>query len=232
MIRAGCCLLAILAVLPVASVISGILTLKSGDLRVSLWAGFILWAAGTGSFLSFTSSTSVAQFEGLQVLFGWGLGLVYPSITVLGQVGQPDELHTVAINLVYFFRTLGGALGVAIGGTIFQNRWQTLVDRRIANGDISPTNAIRGQDAEAAFDSISGFPANVARTYRLIYGQSLKPVWYTCMALVLVGLATTLVIRPTNLNKGYTSNQRLKEKPAKTAESSPEENMPDTATEA
>lgn len=229
MIRAGCCLLATLAVVPIASVASGVLTLKTGDLRVSLWAGFVLWAAGIGSYVSFTSSTSVANLEGLQVLFGWGLGLVYPSITVLGQVGQPNELHTVAINLVYFFRTLGGAIGVSIGGTIFQNRWQTLVNRRIANGDIPLADVIRGQDAEAAFDSISRLPADIVRIYRLIYGQSLQAVWYTCLALVLAGLLTTLVLRPTNLNKGYTSNQRLQEKATKTTESSPKKTGRDAA---
>lgn len=221
MLHAGTCLLASLVTVPAAATISGVLSVKLHDIRLSLWIGFAMCAAGMGAFASFTSETTAASTEGIQVLFGFGLGLIYPSVTILSQVGQPDELHTIAMNLVYFFRTLGATLGVSISGTILQNRWNTLVDRQAVIGDIDMARLIRGQDALTAFDSIAMLPQGLVSMYRQVYGESLQAVWYTCMSLLLVCWLASLTLKPTNLDRGHTSSQRFQERREKPISNSP-----------
>lgn len=53
------------------------------------------------------------------------MGLLFPSIALATQSSVPQKEVAVAATLVLFFRSFGQALGVAIGGTILDNRMRS-----------------------------------------------------------------------------------------------------------
>lgn len=59
---------------------------------------------------------------GLRIFSSIGGGLLFPVPLFAAQVNQRDKDVGIATSLVAFFRSLGQAFGVAIGGVIFQNQ--------------------------------------------------------------------------------------------------------------
>lgn len=82
---------------------------------------------GTSIQLLGTLATIVAVFpsvHGLFALFGWlvagfGIGVVYPALTVHGLSITPPEEHGMASSALSLADTMGGALLVAWGGVVF-----------------------------------------------------------------------------------------------------------------
>lgn len=76
-----------------------------------------------------------------------------------------------------FFRSLGQAFGVAVGGVIFQNQWETEVARRIGDGSIPVGYRVESGEAEMAYAGlITGVPESVREAYRWVYSDSLRMV--------------------------------------------------------
>jgi MFS family permease len=109
----------IMAGLIVSSVLGGRLVSRTGRYKRFPVAGL---AVGTLAYLAMawavSHGTPANTFDALLVVLGLGLGLVMPNITTAVQNAVDQRDVGVATATLGFFRSLGGALGVAISGTI------------------------------------------------------------------------------------------------------------------
>lgn len=89
----------------------------------------VLVAIGSGLFSTLTVTTSTAKWIGFQVLtgFGRGCGLQIPIIAI--QNALPESQNSVAMSLVVFAQTFGGALILAVSDTDFTSSLM----KRLAN---------------------------------------------------------------------------------------------------
>jgi EmrB/QacA subfamily drug resistance transporter len=103
----------------VSSVVGGRLVTRTGKYKRFPVAGLGL-AAPVYAAMAWAAETGVSAnwFDGLLVLLGLGLGLVMPNVTTAIQNAVPVRDVGVATSTLGFFRSLGGALGVAVAGTI------------------------------------------------------------------------------------------------------------------
>jgi hypothetical protein len=110
-----------------------------------------------------------------------------------------------------FFRSLGQAFGVAVGGVIFQNQWEVKVAKRIADGSIPSAFRVGSEEAEVAYGVIKTFPDAVQESYRWVYSDSLQMAWVVMTVISAVGLLASLWARDESLDKGGSSRQGFRE---------------------
>jgi EmrB/QacA subfamily drug resistance transporter len=108
------------------SVISGqILSRAGGHYRIQGVFGLAMMAAGMGLMSTMTVETSYATAVAYIVLLGFGLGNTMPLYIIAVQNAVPYSVMGIATSSTAFFRQIGGALGLAILGSIVTNRFQS-----------------------------------------------------------------------------------------------------------
>jgi EmrB/QacA subfamily drug resistance transporter len=117
--RAGLMLAPMMGGVIVASVTGGRLVSAFGRYKIFPIIGLIM---GTGSFLTLAWAAFTSQptwlIETALVALGAGLGLVMPNLTVAIQNSVERTAMGAATSVSSFARSLGGALGVAVAGTV------------------------------------------------------------------------------------------------------------------
>ncbi|BGP36741.1 hypothetical protein JCM10449v2_000643 [Rhodotorula kratochvilovae] len=89
--------------------------------RPSFTVGFLFWFAGQAGQIAFARSTSKGVIIGVLLVQGMGIGATLQSTLVLAQVSGPSEDRAVVTGARNFARSLGGAVGLAVGNTLVNN---------------------------------------------------------------------------------------------------------------
>jgi hypothetical protein len=120
-LKSGLLLLPFIVPGALAGAACGLIMHKTGQFREIMWVGTVLLCLGTGLFISFDASTSIARTIAFLVIGGLGSGVLFeaPLIAVQSQVAQGDV--ATATSTLSFVRNMALAISVVIGGTIFQN---------------------------------------------------------------------------------------------------------------
>jgi MFS family permease len=107
----------------VFSIISGQIVSRTGKYRILAIVGQIIIAIGI--FLLSTMAIDVPwwQTAAYMVVMGIGLGIAQPLYTLIVQNAFPQERLGVVTSATTFFRSIGGTIGVAVFGTIVNNRF-------------------------------------------------------------------------------------------------------------
>ncbi|ODM18661.1 hypothetical protein SI65_05278 [Aspergillus cristatus] len=103
------------------SVIAGILMTHTGRYRWCLWTGWPLTTLASGLLILLDSDTKTAVWVILLIIAGVGHGfLLGPGLFAAQATCSQDDV-AVATSVYSFLRSFGMCLGVATGGTMFQN---------------------------------------------------------------------------------------------------------------
>lgn len=103
------------------SIIISLMTSRLGRFRWSIWSGWVLATIGCGLLHYLKQDTKTAVWAVILAIFGIGHGMLLTSVNVGIQAIVDVEDAGSAAAMYAFMRTLGMSLGVAIGGTVFQN---------------------------------------------------------------------------------------------------------------
>ncbi len=110
----------------VASIISGqLLSCAGGHYRLQGAVGLAIMALGMFLLSRITVETSYVRAVVNIVLVGFGLGITMPLYTIAVQNAVPYALLGIVTSASNFFRQLGGAFGLAIFGSIMNNRFSS-----------------------------------------------------------------------------------------------------------
>jgi EmrB/QacA subfamily drug resistance transporter len=106
------------------SITSGqILSRTGGHYRLQGIAGIAIMALGMGLLSRMTIDTSYTIAVVNIVLTGFGLGITMPLYTIAVQNAVPHTLLGVATSSTAFFRSLGASVGLAVLGSVINNRF-------------------------------------------------------------------------------------------------------------
>jgi EmrB/QacA subfamily drug resistance transporter len=107
----------------VLSIISGQIVSRTGKYRILAIVGQIIIAVGM--FLLSTMAIDIPTWQTAiyMVIMGIGLGIAQPLYTLIVQNAFPPQRLGVVTSATTFFRSIGGTVGVAIFGTIVNNRF-------------------------------------------------------------------------------------------------------------
>lgn len=102
-----------------------------GHYRIQGLIGIAIMAAGMALMSRMTADTSFAQAVGSIVVMGLGLGITFPSFTISVQNAVPHNLLGVVTSATQFYRSVGGALGLAVLGSFMASRFASKLNESL-----------------------------------------------------------------------------------------------------
>lgn len=193
-----------------ASVIVGIVVSITGRYRWALWSGWLLTILGTGLLYLMDVDTTVVQWIFLNLVVGLGTGVLFPAMAF--SIQSAVEVKHIAFGTAFFsfFRAFGQALGIAVGGSIFQNQIKSKI---MAYPLLAPMAEQYGNDATSLVSIIQGMQPGDARDQLMqAYADSLKTVWIVMCALAATGGVTSIFVKAYSLDQVLVTEQGFNHK--------------------
>lgn len=100
--------------------------------RNQLAAGMAIITGGFALMTTMGTGTTQAAVTAYMVVTGFGLGLVTPTLTIAVQSAFPATRRGVVTSATTFFRSIGGALGIALMGAVMNSAAAGAIIRRTA----------------------------------------------------------------------------------------------------
>ena len=94
-----------------------------GHYRIQGLIGIAIMGTGMVLMSRMTADTSYVQAVASIVVMGLGLGITFPSFTISVQNAVPHNLLGVVTSATQFYRSVGGALGLAVLGSYMASRF-------------------------------------------------------------------------------------------------------------
>ncbi|KAL8651755.1 MAG: hypothetical protein Q9226_004560 [Calogaya cf. arnoldii] len=188
-----------------ASIVIGILITVTGRYRWAIWSGWVLTVLGTGLLYLLDVDTSTVSWIFINLVGGLGMGMLFPSMAFAIQASQTNEDLAFAIAMFSFFRAFGQAIGVAVGGTVFQNQMKS---KLLSYPALASMAEEYSKDASGLVQIIKSMQDDVVkRNLQQAYADSLKVVWATMCGLGAVGLILSLGTKGLDMNKPLETEQ-------------------------
>ncbi len=166
------------------ALISGqLLSRAGGHYRLQGMFGLAIMASGLVLLSRMTAETTYAAAIRNIVLTGFGLGITMPLYTIAVQNAVPYEVLGVATSSTAFFRSIGGTIGLAVFGSVMNNRFaaefinglspaaKSIIPPERLNALAHNPQALVSVEAQAQLKSILG---NVGAQGANVFGQVLS----------------------------------------------------------
>lgn len=139
----GLLLLPMMAGLMLTTIVSGLLIAKTQRYKIYPIVGTAVTVVGMLWLTTLQGNTPLWVVCAMLFVFGFGLGLIMQVVVLVVQNAVPvDEIGT-ATSTNNYFREVGGALGVAIFGTIFTNKLAENLTTVFTEAGANPEQAAR-----------------------------------------------------------------------------------------
>lgn len=119
------------------AIIAGLAVTKTGRYRWTIWTGWALTTLGMGTLIIWKVNTNLPTIIFTLLVGGIGLGFLFTSLLYQVQSAAKPKDVSFAAALFSFFRAFGQAVGVAIGGSIFQNQMKKNLASTVLAGQAS-----------------------------------------------------------------------------------------------
>jgi len=192
-----------IALLP-PSVVVGALITRSGRFRWAIWSGWATVIVSTALLIILSAKTPTYGWALLFIPIGLGHGLVLMSLNFGIQAMARERDGAYAAAMYTFLRTFGMCLGVAIGGTVFQNMLRTHLRNAGLNEDIA-------RDAEAFITVLKHMDATrfPVEQYRQAYAASLRNVFEVLTGIAALGGVMSAFISHADMDRALDSEHVL-----------------------
>ena len=167
------------------SVISGRLITRWGRYKVFPVAGTAIMSVGLLLLGQLSEDVSVWRTSMDALLLGLGMGMVMQVLVIAVQNSVDYEHLGVATSGTTLFRSIGGALGVALFGAIFANGLQAHLAGVLPAGAVIPSDPA----------SIAALPPNLRADFTGAVIAALQPVFVVAAGVVALGFVLTLLLR-------------------------------------
>ncbi|KAJ9309632.1 hypothetical protein DTO217A2_922 [Paecilomyces variotii] len=191
-----------------SAMITGILITWSGRYRWAIWLGWAIATLGMGILCIVDVNTSIPGWIFLNLVPGLGLGILFPSIGFAVQASATPKNLSIAVAMFSFFRAFGQAIGVAIGGVVFQNRMH---DNLLGYPALAPLADAYSKDAAGLVQVIKNMPDGPDKSdLKQAYTDSLRIVWAVSCAICGVAGLFSLLTQKYDLNRALETSQGLR----------------------
>lgn len=184
----------------IASVIAGNMVTRTGRYRVYPILGTAVMTAGIVLLGTLDGASSRFESSFYMVIVGVGLGLTMQIIVLATQNEVPWGDLGVATSAVNFFRSIGGAIGVALVGAVFASRLSAAV------GDIVPGGGALDPS------QVKALPPGTRTAYIDRFAEALSGTFWFVAPLLAVSVLLALALRESTLRESvHTETQLLVE---------------------
>jgi EmrB/QacA subfamily drug resistance transporter len=178
-----------------ASVGAGQVVTRTGHYRVFPIIGMGVAAFGMFLLSTLGTTTSLVTSGVYMTVLGIGIGLVMQIMILATQNEAPVDDLGVATSSVSFFRAVGGSVGVAIFGALFNHG---LADKlgSASSVDLTP-------------EQIQALPANQYNQIADAFATSITGVFKVAVPIVLIGFAITWLLRESPLRTASANARKM-----------------------
>ncbi|CAG7932952.1 unnamed protein product [Penicillium olsonii] len=190
-----------------SGMVVGILITVTGRYRWAVWLGWILSTIGIGLMCLIKANTSILGWIFLNIVPGLGLGILFPALGYAVQASSEPENLAIAVAMFSFFRALGQAIGVAVGGVVFQNRMLNNISKYPA---LAPMASAYSKDAAGLVRVIKSMADGADKSnLKDAYTDSLRTVWIVCCGVSGVAMLLGFLTEHYDLDRALETNQGL-----------------------
>lgn len=188
---------------------TGVLVAVTGKYRPAIWTGWALSVLGAGLFYLMDVHTSVVQYVFLNLPYGIGMGILFPATSFPIMAANLEKDQAFAVSMYTFVRSFGQAIGVAIGGVIFQNQMRK---KLLAYPLLADRAGAYSQDAAGLVRILKNMPDDLAKLQlRQAYADSLKVVWLVLCGLCAAALFLSFFIEEISLDRELETEQGFRD---------------------
>lgn len=179
---------------------------RSGRYRWAIWSGWVAIIASTALLIILYYDTPTYAWILLFLVIGPSQGLVLTSLNFSLQVLAKESDAGYAASMYSFMRAFGMCLGVAIGGTVFENRLAVHLATRALDTAVA-------RNASAFILTMKTMPNNQTLVlYRQAYAESFRNCFEVLVAVAVLGTLSSLLIRHESMDRVLNSEHVLDEK--------------------
>lgn len=183
------------------SIVAGKAITKWGRWKVFPLVGMLMVGAGAFLLSTMSSSTSLGAICGYTMIFGAGLGLTMQVLILAVQNDVERRDLGIATSSSMFFRSMGGAVGVAMFGAIISSRLTTEIPRMLAERGIKLPSADGLKSQLGTPDEIAMLPEPIRSIIRDGFTLGLDRVFLVLVPMILLGFIAMLIVREVPLRK-------------------------------
>lgn len=141
--RSGILILPITLTQALVGIATSVVVHQTGRYRELIWAGVVLLTIGNGLYINLSTTTSIREIIGFEIVAAWGAGMLFqPPLIALQALVEPEDTATATATLG-FVRNLSMSLAIVIGSVVFST----------------------GMDLRASSLAVVGLPANLTETF-------------------------------------------------------------------
>lgn len=190
-----------------SSIIVGIVMSRTGHFRWAIWSGWCITTLGTGLLVLLDLQTHPALWIVIFAVLGFGHGLLLSALGFSAQAATKDADMAHAAAMYSFMRTLGMCIGVAIGGSIFQNQ----LPRSLAAAGLSPNLAPDAESFIVVLKTVAVSPAYRDSVQRA-YAHALGFVFRVLTGISAMGGLASLAVGSHSMDKALSSEHVFRRK--------------------
>ncbi|MGX1029534.1 EmrB/QacA subfamily drug resistance transporter [Streptomyces ambofaciens] len=179
----------------ISSTVSGQIITKTGKWKGWLLAGGVLLTAGLGLLGTMRYDTPYWHIGIFMALMGLGVGMMMQNLVLCTQNQvDPSDLGA-ASSTVTFFRSLGGAVGVSVLGSVMSTRISHYASDTI--GSLSPQEQAAAAKASGsgAIPDMDLLPPGIREWLESAYGHGIADIFLIVAPIALLAFLVTLFIK-------------------------------------
>ncbi|ORX90855.1 MFS general substrate transporter [Basidiobolus meristosporus CBS 931.73] len=169
------------------SIISGVIISKTGVTVIWCWVGSAIMTVGVGLLTIWNANTGHGEQIGFLVIVGTGAGCVIQTLILAGQSAVSHQDMGVVTAMSSFFRSIGGVLGIAIFGSVFNNQLITGLSKLSYDIPI--------KEATNSFQFMDTLPAEERLAVMGVYVHVLRTIFFIAVGMSGLAFLFTLGIK-------------------------------------
>lgn len=181
----------------IGSVVTGQLISRFGRWKAYLVTGTVLIASGMGLLGTIDHTTNLTVTGIFSALLGLGLGMTMQNLVLAVQNTVPVAIIGTASSTVAFFRSVFGAIGVLVLGTVLNNRSADLITQGLAAKGIK----VAAGSMDGASLDFNDMPAPVAAIVRSAFGDASARSFLIAGVVAVVAFLAVLFIKEVPLRR-------------------------------
>jgi EmrB/QacA subfamily drug resistance transporter len=203
----GLQLVPIMAFVLIMAIYSGRRITATGTYRRFPIVGTALTAVALYLLSHLGVSTPFWETAIFMAVLGAGLGLTMQVLLLAAQNSVPYSELGVATSIATFSRSIGGSIGVAVFGTVFNNRLAVNLPKHVPAAALAK---LHGSSVTANPTAVSHLPAAIRSGLRLAFSDSLHVVYLSAVPFAILAFLLALRLRevPLRTAMGPTPGQR------------------------
>ena len=214
-----------------ASIIIGQFISRFGKWKRWMVGGSVLIVIGVSLMSTLRYDTDFMMVSVYMVVLGAGLGMVMQNLSLVVQNDTPVEQLGAATSNVAFFRSVAGAIGVTIMGSILASQVTSHITSSLANFTPSSADEVSALKSLATgnLPNVSALPQAVRVIVESAYGHGIADAFIVAIPLAIISLVA-IIFLPNKSLSTKTASQTMAEKAEESAIEVAEADMGATTT--